>query len=51
MRITRALGTRIVVVAFLAAAVLLLQPVSDAAQGANGQWELEDVLSGPVPFA
>ncbi len=51
MRITRALGTRIVVVAFLAAAVLLLQPVSAAAQGASGQWELGDVLSGPVPFA
>ena len=58
----------IVVVAFLAAVVLILQPVPAAAQSGksdksdksgrsdkskkpSAQWELEDVLSGPVPFA
>lgn len=51
MGITRELRTLIVVVTFLAAAVLLLQPVPAAAQGSSGQWELEDVLQGPVPFA
>ena len=71
MRISRALGTLIVVVAFLAAAVQILQPVHAAAQSSkseksdksnksgksdksekpSAQWELEDVLSGPVPFA
>ncbi len=71
IRITRVLRTLIVVVAFLAAAVLLLQPVHAAAQSSkseksgksnksgksdksekpSAQWELEDVLSGPVPFA
>lgn len=31
--------------------MLLLQPLPTAAPGQNAQWELEDVLSGPVPFA
>ena len=62
IRITRVLRTMIVVVAFLAAVVLILQPVPAAAQSGksgksdkskkpNAQWELEDVLLGPVPFA
>jgi hypothetical protein len=34
------LSGRIVVVAFLAATVLLLQPVPAAAQGRSDQWEL-----------
>ena len=50
-RITRELRTLIVVVAFIAVAILLLQPVPAAAQGRSAQWELEDVLKGPVPFA
>ena len=45
------MGTWIVVGGILAAAVLLLQPVPAAAQGRSAQWELEDVLSGPAPYA
>ncbi len=54
IRITRALRTMVVVVAFLTAALLLLPPLPAAAQGQSAQSELEDVLdppSGLAPFA
>ena len=47
IRITRALRTMIVVVAFLTAALLLLPPLPAVAQGQSAQWELEDVLNPP----
>ena len=51
IRITRGLRTLTTVVALLTAALLLLQPIPAAAQGHSVQWELEDVLGGPAPFA